>query len=487
MVDFVSIPSGIRTNSILAEFDPTQARSGTALKPFRVLLIGGRTDEGATAELVLSRVTGADDAGGQFGAGSTLHNLAQFYFRNGGQFLETYAVAVDDTGTAAVRTITVTGAQTQAGTIFLYVCGRRLPITVAASTASDTLTVIAARIAAAINAKVELPFTATSALGVVTITAKNAGTCGSDADLRLNYNPGEITCPGLAVAFAQTTPGANNADVSGVWAVLGEDQYDVVISAFDDSADFDELDGELEDRWGPIRANDGLAFVAKRATLSAATTFANGKNSKHVCLLPMQAPLESPHEIAGAFGGVAARYGSQDPSRPFQTLELIGIHAPATADRFDWYERNQLLYDGCSTYKVAPGGKVVIDRIITTYQKNALNAADDAFLKAETRLTLSFLRYDFVNKWALRFPRAKLSSDDTFTPAPGQQWVTPSVATAEAVAIFQGWQELGLVEDLDAFKEQLVVEITGDQLNFVLPPDLIGQLIVTAARIAFRL
>lgn len=487
MVDFVSIPSGIRTNSVLAEFDPTQARAGTSLKPYRVLLIAGRTSAGATDELVLSRVTGADDAAGQFGAGSTLHNLAQFYFRNGGAFLETYAVAVDDTGTAAVRTITLTGAQTQAGSIFLYVAGRRLPINVAASTAVDTLTVLAARIAAAINALVELPFTATSALGVVTLTAKNAGTCGSDADLRINYNPGELTAPGLTVAFAETTPGANNADISGVWAVLGEEQFDVVISGFDDTANFDELDLELEDRWGPIRANDGLAFVGKRATLSAATTFANGKNSKHVCLLPMQAPLESPHELAGAFGGIAARFGSQDPSRPFQTLELVGVHAPATVDRFDWYERNQLLYDGCSTYKVAPGGKVVVDRIITTYQKNALNAADDAFLKAETRLTLSFLRYDFVNQWSTKFPRAKMSADDTFQPAPGQQWVTPSVATAEAVAIFQGWQALGLVEDLEAFKAQLVVEIQGDQLNFVLPPDLINQLVVTAARIAFRL
>ena len=68
--------------------------------------------------------------------------------------------------------------------------------------------------------------------------------------------------------------------------------------------------------------------------------------------------------------------------------------------------------------------------------------------------------------------------------------VTPAVGKAEAVGLFRQWEELGLVEDAEQFKRDLVVErdITdANRLNFLLPPDLINQLRVTAATIQFRI
>jgi len=67
--------------------------------------------------------------------------------------------------------------------------------------------------------------------------------------------------------------------------------------------------------------------------------------------------------------------------------------------------------------------------------------------------------------------------------------MTPTVGAAAAIAIFKSWMQLGLVTNLAAFKANLTVARDPDdatRMNFLLPPSLIGQLIVTSASIQFR-
>ncbi|KKK46930.1 hypothetical protein LCGC14_3160300, partial [marine sediment metagenome] len=68
--------------------------------------------------------------------------------------------------------------------------------------------------------------------------------------------------------------------------------------------------------------------------------------------------------------------------------------------------------------------------------------------------------------------------------------VTPLTGKGEALGWFRDMETLGLVEGFDQFAGDLVVarnDADVNRLDFLLPPDLINQLIVTAARIAFRL
>ena len=68
--------------------------------------------------------------------------------------------------------------------------------------------------------------------------------------------------------------------------------------------------------------------------------------------------------------------------------------------------------------------------------------------------------------------------------------MTPKVAKAEAIARFRLWEELGLVEDIDQFKEELIVERNAQDVNrldFLLPPNLINQLRVVGVKIGFIL
>ena len=126
---------------------------------------------------------------------------------------------------------------------------------------------------------------------------------------------------------------------------------------------------------------------------------------------------------------------------------------------------------------------------MTTYQKNAYGAPDTAYLDVNTVLTLGYLRYDMRTFWLNKYPRHKLANDGTRYGA-GQAIMTPKVAKAEVVNRFRMWEEQGLVEGFDQFKDDLIVERNGsdpNRLDILMSPDLVNQLRVTGVQIAFLL
>ena len=215
------------------------------------------------------------------------------------------------------------------------------------------------------------------------------------------------------------------------------------------------------------------------------------RNSPHSVIVaqPGKNPLTPPCECAAGVAAVVAYFANIDPARPLQTLYVAGVLAPAEGDLFTRAERNLALYYGIAATRVDASGLVQIDRIITTYQTNAAGASDTAYLDVTTMLTLLYLRYSFRTRIATRYPRHKLADDGTRFGA-GQAVITPKIGKAEAVAWFREMEELGLVENFDTFKANLVVERNAtdpNRLDWLLPPDLINQLIVGAASIQYRL
>jgi phage tail sheath gpL-like len=188
-------------------------------------------------------------------------------------------------------------------------------------------------------------------------------------------------------------------------------------------------------------------------------------------------------------GAVCEYHGAIDPARPFQTLELPGMLAPEVKDRFTREERNLLLKDGISTFLVGQDGKVYIERVITTYQTNAFGVEDISYLDLETKWTVDYIRYAVRARIALRYPRYKLADDGTQF-APGQAIVTPLHIRAELLGLFRELEQVGLVENFDQFKaDLLVVRSVSDpnRVNAVIPPDVVNQFRVFAASVQFRL
>jgi len=487
-ISFISIPTNIRTPNVFVEFDNSRAQQGPSVMPHRLLMIGQKLAAGSEPALTLKQVTRVDQAKALYGRGSILAQMLEKSLQNN-LITETFAIALDDDGAAvaAVGSFTLTGSPTEAGTLSLAIAGQRARVAVSSGQA---LSAIASAAVSAINAIADMPVSA--AVGgspeEIELTAKNAGLLGNDIDLRVNLFSDEELPAGLGVTVSAMSGGSANPDISSVIPLMGETQYTEIALPYTDAANLTVMETELESRFGPLRQNDGVAFSAARGTLGSLSTLGNSKNTQVLSIMSVQGP-SSPWEWVGAVSGAAALSLQQDPARPMQTIPLQGIIAEDADKRFIQSERNTLLFDGISTHIVDSGGNVLIERMITTFKENAFGSPDTSFLDVNTLATLSFLRFDFRARFSNKFPRHKLANDDV-RPAPGQAIITPSIGKAEAIAIFRGWEDLGLVEGGDQFKRDLIVERNAqdpNRLDFLLPPDLINQLRVTGVQIQFLL
>lgn len=490
MVTFNQVPSSTRVPFVFVEVDASRAQTGPAIQEYRVAIIGQKLPSTPVAANVPTLCTSADQVGLAFGFGSIIHGQAIAFFR-ANNVTEAWFVGVEDAGGAvkATRTLTVTGPATAAGSIFLYVAGRRIVASVANG---DTANTVAASINSAILASEfvgQLPATSGVATNVVTLTARNGGTQGNGIDARFNFQTGEVFPAGVSVVSAAGVSGATDPTLGTALASLGAKQYHVLAVGLNDATSIAAVDAELATRFGPSVQLEGSAFYAKADTHANLVTFGFSLNSKHTTVVGLKAPPSPVWEIGASVAGIVARFGQADPARPFKTLELVGIVGPALADRFTLQERDLLLKNGIATVLVDDAGVTRAERLITTWQTNATGAKDVSFLDVNTLLTLSYLRFDFRTGFSTTFPRHKLA-DDGSRYGPGQPIVTPKIAKAFAVSRFRAWENLALVEGLEQFQRDIVVErnVTDrNRLDILLPPDLVNQLQVTGVSLQFIL
>jgi phage tail sheath gpL-like len=458
-------------------------------------LIGQKLAGGSQAANTYIKITNADQAIALCGRGSMLHLAARAWFKNN-TFTELFlgVLADNGAGVSAAGQLSVTGPATGNGTLALYIGGRLVSIAV---TSGQTAIQIAAAIAAAITADLDMPVTAMQQAPAndfkVTVTYRHKGLVGNYLDMRFNYQDGEALPAGVAIAVTAMAGGTSNPMLDTLIAALGDKWFHIMAHPYTDATSLTALETELAGRDGPMRQIDGITFAGAAATLGAFATLGNSRNSQYLSIpaQPGDNSLTPPYEWAAAVAAAVAFYGNIDPARPFQTIPVVGALPPAELDLYTLQERNLLLYEGIATSKVGAGGVVQIERLVTAYKVNAAGAADTAYLDVNTRLTLMYLRYSFNNWFLTRYPRHKLADDSVLEfIGSGQPVITPLIAAGEAIAWFDEMQELGLVDGKEQFVNDLVVVRSGtdvNRLDFLLPPDLMNQLIVTATKGQFRL
>lgn len=334
-----------------------------------------------------------------------------------------------------------------------------------------------------------LPVHATVSSAVVTLHAMNPGAVGNEYDIRYNYNDGEALPTGVSLALVQPSGGTSAPTLTSLITAMGDQWFTIIANPYTDSTSLTALETELADRAGPDRQIDGVMISAKDDTRNNVSTLGDSRNSQFSVILRTNESPTPIAEYAAHVAAVTAISVAIDPARPLQTLELPYIKAPAESDRDTNAQRNTLLGDGIATTRVGPGNMVQVERLVTTYQRNAAGSPDTAYRDANTVFTLQYLRYDFVARITTRYPRHKLASDGPV--APGQAIVTPKTMRAECVMWFKDMADLGLVEagTLDQFKTDLIVERNEsdpNRLDILLPPDLVNQLVGTAALMQFR-
>lgn len=494
-VSFNYIPSGngVKVPLFYAEMDNSQA--GYFSQAVRSLLIGHKITAGTAVANTPYLVSTTSQAIALFGRGSMLAQMHAIY-RQSDPTGELWCIAVAEpaAGVVATGTITAAGTATASGTINLYIAGQRVQVAV---NSGDASTAVAAAINAAINAALDLPVTSTVATSVVTMNCRWKGLTGNDITVLDSFRGtvgGEALPAGVTLTYSAATLASGTAapTLTPVITAMGDDEYDFVIHPFNDSASLDVFQTEYGDasgRWSWSRQVYGHCYTALRGALGALTTAGGLRNDPHHTIAAID--VDCPHpswEYAAAYGGRNAVFIAADPARPTQTGQLTGLLAPRAGKKFIWSERNSLLGFGIATSMVV-SGVIQVERAITTYQKNSFAQADPSYFDSETLHTAAFIIRYMRSAITQKYPRHKLANDGTRFGA-GNAIVTPAVLRGELLSAYDALEQLGIVENKEAFNANLIVErdtINPNRVNVLYPPDFINQLRVFAVLHQFRL
>ena len=486
-INFTHYPTSNRVPGVYVEMDPSQANAATVLQ--NSLLIGQVVSTGLATPDVPFLAESVVQVQQMCGIGSMLDQMAERYLaRDPTGPLWLLPLQDNAAGNAAAGSIAITGTCTASGTVNLYVGGQLVQCL---AHTGDTATVVAQSLMSAITGNPALGVHATAAAGTVTVTSVGKGAVFNDLDLRLNYlgsAGGEATPAGLTCTITPMAGGTANPDITTALANLSSQPFDFIGLPYTDTASLDAMKAFLADdtgRWAWSQMIYGGAFSAYRGTLATCTTFGEGRNDQHMAIMAF---YDSPDPVWIWTSEVTATCAASlrvDPGLPLQYINMT-LKAPPVQNRWTIGERNTLLYSGLSTFRVGDDGTVVMERMATTYQKNAAGAADSSYLDVETMAGLTFVARDLTDFLLSRYARKKLVSD--VTPVlPGSNCVTSLMIKASVINEYRTLEANGSVQNSAIFAQSVVVEDAGNGLVKILAPvDLVNQLRQIAILLQFR-
>lgn len=497
--DFLTIAANIREGGVFVEFDPTQAQRGTPPMPNRIVLFGQMLASGTALPNVPVRLS----ANGQewvpaFGLGSQLERMASAA-RAANPWSTMWAVPLADNpaGTAAIWSIKTGGPATSAGTQNVYLNGDATMfgfLVQVGVTNGMTAAAFATALAAAVNAAAGCPYTA-AVDGVdatkVNLTAIHKGAdFGNNQDIRTTYYAQDANVPGLSFTIAQGTPGAGNPSLTAAIAACQSKWFSHWAVPYTDGTSLAAIDAELDRRFSGMVMQEGHAYTAYAGTTGQQATFGETYNTlQPTCWGLYKFP--SPNYMVAAVSAAVIGYNvGIDPARGLKDLILPGIGAPAPADRLQFADRNNLLFDGIASLYVDDNGNVCIGGPVTMYRNNSAGVADTSYLFAETLYTIFWMRWSLRVYLSNIYKWFKIADDGTPIPA-NSRVTTPSLMAGSVLGLAErDW--LGYVlQDLKGFEKSLKGTSRDPddpyRVNIPLGPNLIAQLRTTAAQIQFVL
>jgi len=490
MVAFNRIPSGIRVPLFYAEVNSGQSYfSGNS----KLLLIGQKLAAGTAATDTPIQVS-TDNIATLFGNGSMLQHQIRIA-RRIHPFAEIWALPLSDTGAAQTWTVTLSGTLTP-GILVLYIAGQRIAVSI---TSADTLTTAATALVAAINAGYRWidgstylhRVSAANVAGVITLTARNQGLLGSFIGVEKD-RIGDEGPNAANIAIVSGTAGSGTPTLTTGLAALGSTEFDHIGMGYSDATSLNALRDFLSDiggRWDPAQGIYGACFAASTGNLAAQTTLGSGRNDPNMHIMGYQGSPTPPCEWAAAVAAQANLHKNLgaplseavEISRPMHTLEMVGVYPPKDISKqWSLSDRQSLYYAGISGYVVSPDGRVLIDRIVSTYRTNASGASDTTWLDVETRYQTAYaLRY-LKSIVTQTYARVALAADN---PGNIQGLVTTTDIKSTVIHAYQALVNAGVMKNRQAFADNLIVEQASDpsRVNAYLPLDVVNQLRIFAA------
>lgn len=470
-IAFDSIPSSIRKPGKYFEFNTKLAVRTLPGNPQRVLMIGQRLMSpapltgGAAAPLTIVDVFSDDDAATLFGAGSQAHLMAAAAIGSN-SYLQLQMIGIADAtaAKAATATVTLTGPATAGGVLSLWVGTQRIDTAVSSS---DPASLIAAEAVTQVNQHTALPVTAAAAEGVITLTAKNAGTIGNDIHVKAH-----TSAAGITATVAAFTGGEIDPDIAPALAAAFSAGHNIVVCPFTSQPALTALRTHLELTGGALEQRGAIGVAGWPKSLATGTTLTETNNCGRITVAWHPGSVKLPAEIAAAYAAVIA--SEEDPARPLNTLTMRTLDVTPLESRPSRNEQENALRNGLTPFEIGPGDTVQIVRSISTYTRNAEGIDDVSLLDITTIRTLDYVRKACRERISLRFPRDKLSAR------------TAPKVRSELLDVLYKLEDLEIIEEVDANKEKLFVERDSqdvNRLNAAIPADVVNGLLVFAGRI----
>jgi len=465
-ITFDSIPSSIRKPGKYIEFNTKLAVRTLPDNGQRCLLIGQRLASGTVAANVATQVFSDAEAEAYFGAGSMLHRMVRASIK-AYAYMDITCVALDDAtaGIAAVGKLDLTGPASGSGVVTLRVGTDFVQVAV---TSGDTAAEVAAALAEQAAQQTDLPVTLAAPegqAGALTITAKHKGAQGNSIRLAASSTAAGIAGTVTAMANGQIDP-----DITNLLALVADAGHTLLITPYNDQVSLVTLRTHLDYVSGPMEQRGACGVYALVGTLAQATTLAGAVNSGRLTGAAIRGVYRLPWEISAGYGAVIA--SEEDPAYPLDGLVITGLDVPAIGDRWIRTEQEVLLKNGVTPLEAAADGtSVTIVRAISTYTKDTQGVQDVSLLDLTTIRTLDYVRKAVRTRWALRFPRSKLSAR------------TPPAVRSETLDVLLKIEELEIIENVLANKDKLIVQFDGqdpNRLNVRIPVDVVNGLHVLA-------
>lgn len=517
-ITFNQIPSTLGVPGTYVEFDGSGARTAQAGKPYKIFVYGqmlgplssSLPDSGSTVQPNIPvMVTSTTAANSMFGAGSVLALMLKDLFAINSA-TETWVIPQYDSTAGVARVVTgdygaaYSTASTVAGVERVYINGCAYPVAVAVG---DTGTLVAQNLATAINAGAACPFTASASSGVLTLTAKNLGECANDVQIVAQYAVGNVSPSGSFVTFVQTVAGAQNPSVSAGIASASTLYMTHVVLPYNDSTNYALMLAEAQDRWGAMPGatslgngeDDFIVFCGFRGTEAQFSGLKVARNSEYFTIMVVE-PAQvingvqysglpsASWQVAAAYAGQSAASANVVSNLPLQNVVLSCLLPAPAACRFSWNTRNRIILNyGGATYKYNGSDQVMIETAITERIKTDTGVPTDAERRVETQLAKSYMRWSVRAMLETTYPAYRLAYDGT--PGLPNGVATPKLIRGSLISLAKNvWVPAGVVEQLDAFTDSLIVErSTADcnTISFQMFPKIVNILSVKAGKISY--
>jgi phage tail sheath gpL-like len=264
--------------------------------------------------------------------------------------------------------------------------------------------------------------------------------------------------------------GSGSASISSALAACTGKRYHEIAVLIPDSTAGGVAKTHVNTESDAEHAHGEFAHQATNASQSTATTLAlalNGARNQNFAINTSES-----WSVAIAAGGAAVMASEEVATRPLNTLVIKGIVPPPVEKRWTRTEMRTLLDNGCTPLVVTPGEEVAILRSVITGVKNA--AGDYDYSTLDITITRGFddIRDNVMLMFNSKYPRARWADDDSDGLLPPDV-ATPAKVTADLIDVLRDCEERGICQQVEALKDQCVVEKVGTQCQFSIPANIV--------------